>query len=75
MENLDNTLDTLVAEALNAVAVVADAPALDEIRVRFLGKKGELTALLKSLGQLSAGRHQSEKGAARSAGARCPAGQ
>ena len=39
MENLDNTLDTLVAEALNAVAVVADAPALDEIRVRFLGKK------------------------------------
>ncbi len=54
MENLDNTLDTLVAAALSAVAAVADAPALDEIRVRFLGKKGELTALLKSLGQLSA---------------------
>lgn len=53
MENLDNTLDTLVASALSAVEAVADASGLDEIRVQFLGKKGELTSLLKALGQLS----------------------
>ena len=54
MENLDNTLDTLVASALSAVEAAADAPSLDEVRVQYLGKKGELTALLKSLGKLSA---------------------
>ena len=53
MENLDNTLDKLVASALSAVEAVADASGLDEIRVQFLGKKGELTSLLKALGQLS----------------------
>jgi phenylalanyl-tRNA synthetase alpha chain len=36
------------------VAEAADLPALDEVRVRFLGKKGEVTALLKNLGTLPA---------------------
>ena len=41
----------------NALAALADADsmaALDEIRVRWLGKKGELTAVLKMMGKLSA---------------------
>lgn len=38
---------TLINAAQNAVAV-------DELRVRFLGKKGELTAILKQMGGLSA---------------------
>lgn len=47
-------LDTLVAEASAAIEA-ADAPdALEALRVRFLGKKGELTALLKTLGRLPA---------------------
>jgi len=35
-----------------ASASVADTDALQELRVRYLGKKGKLTALLKSLGGL-----------------------
>lgn len=38
--------------ALNEVAKVEDLQLLDEIRVGFLGKKGELTALLKTLGKM-----------------------
>ncbi|HEX7037476.1 MAG TPA: phenylalanine--tRNA ligase subunit alpha [Pseudomonadales bacterium] len=51
--DLDRNLSRLVAEAERAVAEAGDERALDEVRVRYLGKKGELTALLKSLGQLS----------------------
>ncbi|MFC6328732.1 phenylalanine--tRNA ligase subunit alpha [Alloalcanivorax gelatiniphagus] len=50
MENLDSLVDAALAE----VAGAADARALDEVRVRYLGKKGDLSALLKSLGGLSA---------------------
>ncbi len=42
------------AEALSAFENVRDAAALDELRVRYLGKKGELTAVLKQMGKLSA---------------------
>ncbi|MEQ8857557.1 MAG: phenylalanine--tRNA ligase subunit alpha [Pseudomonadales bacterium] len=52
--DLDDTLKRLVAEARRAVEEAGDERALDDVRVRFLGKKGELTALLKSLGQLAA---------------------
>jgi len=45
-------LEGLHAEALELVAGAADRRALDDLRVRFLGKKGELTGLLKQLGQL-----------------------
>ncbi|RRJ84349.1 phenylalanine--tRNA ligase subunit alpha [Aestuariirhabdus litorea] len=47
-------LESLVAEGLQAVAAATDAAALDQVRVHYLGKKGELTSLLKGLGQLSA---------------------
>ncbi len=42
------------AEALSAFGNVRDAAALDELRVKYLGKKGELTAVLKQMGKLSA---------------------
>ena len=42
------------AEALSAFESVRDAAALDELRVRYLGKKGELTAVLKQMGKLTA---------------------
>lgn len=47
-------LDSLVGEALQQVAVTGDLAALEEIRVRVLGKKGTLTEQLKSLGALPA---------------------
>ncbi|OED40796.1 phenylalanine--tRNA ligase subunit alpha [Endozoicomonas sp. (ex Bugula neritina AB1)] len=50
MENLDS----IVASALSAVEAASDVTGLDEIRVQYLGKKGELTSLLKNLGKLSA---------------------
>ncbi|WP_110647628.1 phenylalanine--tRNA ligase subunit alpha [Salinicola peritrichatus] len=46
-------LPALVNEARAAIAAAEDAQALDQVRVRFLGKKGEITALLKGLGQLA----------------------
>lgn len=49
MENLQALTD----EALNLVAKTDELPALDQIRVDYLGKKGQLTALLKTLGKLS----------------------
>ena len=50
MENLS----ALKAQALNAINAATDLAGLDEIRVNYLGKKGEITALLKGLGKLSA---------------------
>ncbi|SDK85413.1 phenylalanyl-tRNA synthetase, alpha subunit [Franzmannia pantelleriensis] len=47
-------LPTLVAEARQAIDAADDIAALDDVRVRYLGKKGEITALLKGLGKLPA---------------------
>jgi phenylalanyl-tRNA synthetase alpha chain len=47
-------LTSLVTEAQGEVAGCADLAALDEARVRWLGKKGILTEQLKSLGGLPA---------------------
>ena len=49
-----SSLDELEQQALQAVADSADAAALDEVRVRYLGKKGLLTEQLKQLGALPA---------------------
>ena len=46
--------NSLLQTALEAVAASADERALDQLRVDYLGKKGQLTALLKSLGSLPA---------------------
>lgn len=46
-------LEKLQSEALLAVKTATDEKAIDEIRIKYLGKKGELTALLKQMGGLS----------------------
>ncbi len=50
MENLT----ALTEQALAMVNTAEDLATLDQARVDYLGKKGELTALLKGLGKLSA---------------------
>ncbi len=45
-------IDPLRSAALAAIAVAPDLAQLDQVRVRYLGKSGELTALLKQLGTL-----------------------
>ena len=47
-------LETIRASALEAPSQVASAEELEALRVRVLGKKGELTAVLKMMGGLSA---------------------
>ena len=47
-------LEQIRREALEAMANAADAQELEALRVRYLGKKGELTAVLKMMGGLSA---------------------
>ncbi|MEY6431565.1 phenylalanine--tRNA ligase subunit alpha [Thioalkalicoccus limnaeus] len=46
------TLDQLCAAAEEEVAAVADLVGLDQVRIRYLGKNGLLTARLKALGAL-----------------------
>ena len=46
-------LATIRREAGSAIQAASDAAALDGLRVKYLGKKGELTALLKQMGGLS----------------------
>ena len=47
-------LDDLKAEATSAIESAEDSAALEKLRVEWLGKKGRVTGLLKSLGQLDA---------------------
>lgn len=50
MENLE----PLAAQARAAIEAADDSAALEQLRVDYLGKKGQITALLKGLGKLSA---------------------
>ncbi len=47
-----STVSDLQNRALLEIAESADLQALDDLRVRYLGKKGEITAQLKSLGSM-----------------------
>ncbi len=49
MENLS----ALKAQALDAISAATDLAGLDDVRVNYLGKKGQITGLLKGLGKLS----------------------
>ena len=49
-----NSLDDIVARALAEFAKAADPASLENAKARYLGKTGELTALLKGLGGLAA---------------------
>lgn len=53
-EAINQDLDVLVREAQQAIQSVASPDALDEVRVRFLGKKGLITQQLKRIGDLDA---------------------
>ncbi len=46
-------LEAIKAEALLAIKNVSDQKELEAIRIQYLGKKGELTAILKQMGGLS----------------------
>ncbi len=46
-------LKAIEAKAREELSKASDLKALDDIRVRFLGKKGEITAILKQMGKLS----------------------
>ncbi len=45
-------LEQIQATALTAIAQAEAEQALEEVRIRFLGKKGELTALLRGMGSV-----------------------
>ena len=47
-------LEQIRISALEALEAAATPAALEELRVKLLGKKGELTAVLKQMGKLSA---------------------
>ena len=46
-------LEAIRAAALEAIAATANSSELEALRVKYLGKKGELTAVLKQMGKLS----------------------
>ena len=46
-------LEAIRSAALEAIAATQNAEELDALRVQYLGKKGELTAVLKQMGKLS----------------------
>ncbi|MGB5292973.1 MAG: phenylalanine--tRNA ligase subunit alpha [Lysobacterales bacterium] len=48
MESVKKILEQALAE----IKSIGELPALDDLRVRYLGKKGEVTALLKTLGSM-----------------------
>ncbi len=54
MPDLVAELESLARAAREAIAAAADARALEELRVRYLGKKGELSGVLRGMGQLPA---------------------
>ena len=49
-QQLENIENTAMTEASSSDSIKA----LDELRIKYLGKKGELTAILKQMGKLSA---------------------
>ncbi len=50
---MKETLNSISSAAKEAIANAADEAQIEEIRVKYLGKKGELTAILKQMGSLS----------------------
>jgi phenylalanyl-tRNA synthetase alpha chain len=54
LSDLEQQLTTLQASATAAIAACPDLNALEQLRVNYLGKKGELPQILRGMGQLSA---------------------
>jgi phenylalanyl-tRNA synthetase alpha chain len=53
MPDVTARLDELQREAEAAIAAATDSAALEALRVRYLGRKSELTGILRSIGELS----------------------
>ncbi|MBE6762318.1 MAG: phenylalanine--tRNA ligase subunit alpha [Ruminococcaceae bacterium] len=51
---MQQKLEEIRVAAKAELAAAEDAKAVDDLRVRYLGKKGEITAILKQMGSLSA---------------------
>ena len=51
---MQQKINEIRSRALEEIKRVSDSRALDELRVRLLGKKGELTGILRSMGQVTA---------------------
>ena len=49
---MQQELDSIVSQAQEAVGQASDLGALDQVRVRYLGKKGEITRKMQGLGKL-----------------------
>ena len=54
LKKMKQQLEQILTAAQNELAECSDLKAMDELRVKYLGKKGELTAILKQMGGLSA---------------------
>ncbi len=50
---MKNQLEAIKSAALDAVNLASNEKEIEELRVKYLGKKGELTAILKQMGSLS----------------------
>jgi len=51
---MQEKINAIREKALSELKSVSDSKALDELRVRVLGKKGELTGILRGMGQVAA---------------------
>lgn len=51
-DSLDANLDSILAQARQAIRQAEASAELESLRVQYLGKKGELTGLLKQIGSL-----------------------
>ena len=51
---MKDQIEQIRKNALEEIGKAVDAKELDEVRVKYLGKKGELTAVLRGMGTLSA---------------------
>lgn len=54
VDNMKQQLENIRAEAFEKVKEATNLAEFDAVRVKYLGKKGELTAILKQMGKLSA---------------------
>jgi phenylalanyl-tRNA synthetase alpha chain len=53
--SIRDRIDELRAEAESVIAAAGDSNALEELRVRYLGRKSELTRILRGIAELPAG--------------------
>ena len=51
---LKEQLSNIQKQALAEIEKASDIKSVDDLKIRLLGKKGELTAILKQMGKLSA---------------------